>query len=417
MAKKRKSPEEVFTPRSAYVNPEMYIGREFLENRLADSLRGNKYVIIHGESGNGKTWLYKKVLSDLGYDYQIVNLANANLYGSISAAIEDKLGNLGYREDVGTEMTTTAGFRPQNIGADRASKIQEAIQAKGAFSKLIGWMRREAGKKPCALIFDNFEQVIENALVISQLKALIISADDEEIAREGVRLIIVGVPGNLKEMIAKTPGAAPIVNRLAEIPEVARIDEKDVKALFEKGLFETLGYKLEGTDKSLFLRMLIFYTDRIAQQVHEIGLRLSQEAERNDRIISDTVISSAMMHWIMDSMSSDWGVIEQAMNAKETKVGRKDQVLYCMSRADRDEFKTSEIENILKKEFEVGSVSLNISQILSGFANLDNPILKRTPKDDAWRFVSPKFKIAIRVGLHKNEEGKVEKANFVKEMV
>lgn len=417
MARKRKKPEDVFTPRSAYVNPEMYIERGFLEDRLEDSLRGNKYVILHGESGNGKTWLYKKVLADLGYKFEVVNLANANLYGSISAAIDDKLGNLGYREDTGTETTTTAGFRPQNIGADRASKIQEIIQTKGAFSKLLSWMRRENGKSNCALVFDNFEQIIENKDVLDQLKALIISADDEEVTVHGVRLIIVGVPGNLKEMIAKTAGAAPIINRLSEIPEVARINDEDVKNLFRKGLFDQLGYRLDGIEEAVFLEMLLFYTDRIAQQIHEIGLRIAQEAERNDRVINDNVLNSALMHWIMESMSSDWAIIEQAMNSKETKVGRKDQVLYCISRAERDEFKTSEIEAILKKEFDIGQVSLNISQFLSGFANLDNPILKRTPKDDAWRFLSPKYKIAIRVGLKQDGDGKVAKAHFVKEMV
>ena len=58
MFSKKKKPEDVFTPRSAVVNETMYVTRRVLEDRLEDSLRGSKYVVVHGESGNGKTWLY-----------------------------------------------------------------------------------------------------------------------------------------------------------------------------------------------------------------------------------------------------------------------------------------------------------------------------------------------------------------------
>lgn len=68
--RKSKQPEDVFTPRSAQVNPDMYIPRPGLETSLRRGLLGNLHVVLHGESGTGKTWLYKKVFADDGVQYK-----------------------------------------------------------------------------------------------------------------------------------------------------------------------------------------------------------------------------------------------------------------------------------------------------------------------------------------------------------
>lgn len=57
-------PEEVFTPRSAEVNPAMYVDRPEYQQELRRAIRSGYSVIIYGESGCGKSWLYKKVFED-----------------------------------------------------------------------------------------------------------------------------------------------------------------------------------------------------------------------------------------------------------------------------------------------------------------------------------------------------------------
>ena len=52
---RRRAPEEVFTPRVPQINKEMYVDRSDLEKRLVDLVQGGKHIIIHGDSGNGKT--------------------------------------------------------------------------------------------------------------------------------------------------------------------------------------------------------------------------------------------------------------------------------------------------------------------------------------------------------------------------
>jgi hypothetical protein len=56
----RRDIDEVFTPRKTEVNENMYVVRGELEAALKNRLNGSQHIVIHGESGCGKSWLYKK---------------------------------------------------------------------------------------------------------------------------------------------------------------------------------------------------------------------------------------------------------------------------------------------------------------------------------------------------------------------
>ena len=257
----------------------MYVDRGELEIRLKDALDGNKYILIHGESGNGKTWLYKKVLAEEGYHFTSVNLSNAVEYENISDVFADKLGNLNFVEQTGEDISTTGGVRPGGVGVEATSKIQHVRQAKSAFFNLVSLIRMQAGRGNAAIALDNYEQIIANEKLLAQLRAVIISADDDDIAAQDVRILLIGVPGNLKELISKTPGATPILNRIFEIPEVARIPENDALALIKKGLFEVLSYGVHGLTEEAICQEVFFFSDGIAQQIHEICLAVAQYAD------------------------------------------------------------------------------------------------------------------------------------------
>lgn len=59
---KRKEPHEVFTPRQSEVNLDMYVHRPYHEKMLKRWLKETMHGFIFGESGSGKTWLYKNFL-------------------------------------------------------------------------------------------------------------------------------------------------------------------------------------------------------------------------------------------------------------------------------------------------------------------------------------------------------------------
>lgn len=214
-----KKPSDVFTPRAAQVNDAMYVHRPKLEERLIDAIDSSKYIVIHGESGNGKTWLYKRVFSANDIHYDIINLAQVVVTGSLDAAFREKLGDMGYSQLTVQETNTTVGFKPI---ADHAMKTTQVFPAKSAFIALLERIKFRANGKRAVLVLDNFESIMGDESALKQLGALIISADEEAVAKHEVQVVIVGVPGNLKETITRLNNAGPIANRLTELSEVAR---------------------------------------------------------------------------------------------------------------------------------------------------------------------------------------------------
>lgn len=111
--------------------------------------------------------------------------------------------------------------------------------------------------------------------------------------------------------------------------------------------------------------------------------------------------------WVSDTLSADIATIQASMNGRDTRIGRKNQTLYALGQCKLEDFKYTDVELILRRNFNVGGATLNISQILSGFADEKNPIITRNPKADAWRFVSPKYRMAIRALLKKEPDGRI----------
>ncbi|RYF19390.1 MAG: hypothetical protein EOO77_10270 [Oxalobacteraceae bacterium] len=403
------APDQVFTPRAPQVNDRMYVQRAKLEQRLIDAFNANKYIVIHGESGNGKTWLYKKVFAENGIYVDVLNLGQAAATGSLENAFKQKLGEWGRTSPVSQETNSSAGFKPGGMGIDHSMKTSQGFHAKSPFMLLLEAVRYRAhGDKPAALVLDNFESIVGNAEMVRQIGGLIVSADDESFSQFGVQVVIVGVPGNLKEILVNISNSAPVSNRLTEIPEVARMTEREAKDLIRRGFVEQLGLSfVEGLDIEKLYLDISFYTDRIAQHLHELCLIIAQSAARNGDVITPEIAEEALSTWVADTLSSDVGVIEGVMNAIDTKVGRKNQVLYSLGVCTMEDFKTSDIESIVREHFEVAGAALNVSQILSGFASAKHPIIRRAPKQNLWEFVTPKYRMAIRSKLKRTNDGRV----------
>jgi len=406
----KKRPSEVFTPRAATVNTSMYVRRPLLEERLIDAFDSNKYIVVHGESGNGKTWLYKRVFAENEIHYEVVNLSSVASAGSIEGALLQKLGSVGYQLTTKSETTSSAGLSPMGMGFDWQNKSLSESIGRSPFHLLLEFTRDQARGYRAALVLDNFESIVGDNEALKQLAGLIISADDEAVAQYGVQVVIVGVPGNLKETISKLTNSAPVANRLTEIPEVARMSDDEAKDLIHRGLVDELDLKISTEISETLYSEICWMTDRIAQHIHELCLIISNNARRNGDVVDENVLDRAVKTWMADSLSADMATIEAAMNARETKVGRKNQCLFALGQCRIEDFKPSDIEAILKDHFEIGDATLNVSQILSGFADESNPIIRRTPKADAWRFVSPKLKMAIRAKLQKRDDKVVVRA-------
>ncbi|WP_303759054.1 AAA family ATPase, partial [Sphingobium yanoikuyae] len=165
----QKRPSEVFTPRAATVNTSMYVRRPLLEQRLIDAFDSNKYIVIHGESGNGKTWLYKRVFSENEIHYEVVNLSSVASAGSIEGALLQKLGSVGFQLKTKSETTSTAGARPMGFGIDWQNKSMSEHVGKSPFHLLLGYTRDQARGRRATLVLDNFESIVSDTEALKQL--------------------------------------------------------------------------------------------------------------------------------------------------------------------------------------------------------------------------------------------------------
>lgn len=407
------APETVFTPRSPQLNPGMYIERPELEKQLMNALRGQKHVVLFGESGNGKTWLYNRVFDQEGVFYTVLNLASANMHDDLFPVIEEKAGELGL--EVATEVNTEAkaGAMPQGIGGQITNITKIAIAAKSQLSNLLAKVRGKAGGRVAVLVLDNFEQVQNSDRIIKQIASMIVLLDDPSLATWNVKLLIVGVPGDIRSLLSKAGNAATLSNRTTEIAEVARLSMPQAKELFRRGLEAKLGFLVQ-TAKSpdAFYARAAWISDRIAQHIHELGLAIARRAnETSNRIITDDVLLAAEKDWLQESLASDCAVVELAMNSRDTKAGRKNQTLYALGLCETPDFKNRDIEAIVRKEFPKSTADtlLDIPGMMSKFGATENPLIRRSKKEEAYRFVSPKYRMAIRAMLARTDGEKVQK--------
>ena len=102
-----------------------------------------------------------------------------------------------------------------------------------------------------------------------------------------------------------------------------------------------------------------------------------------------------------ETLSADLAVVESLMNADGTKLGRKNQVIYCLGMIETEDFNHQQVEMQLRAVFPVATgINLNIPQTLAGFAKADTPLIRKTgPKGSRYRFCSPKMKMVIRTRL------------------
>ncbi|MFO0695427.1 MAG: ATP-binding protein [Polyangiales bacterium] len=196
----QKRPSDVFTPRNPDVNEVMYVPRPFLEKAFRRAIESGKHVLVYGESGCGKSWLYKRTLYNDGAAMVVANLANASRHESIVKEIETVTSELldpirtVYTESKSAEASAF-GFAKGSLEHESTYQLPQGDPLERCFSAL----RRAAGEKTCCLVLDNLETIFSNERLMSELGEIVVLLDDARYARHRIKLVIVGVPGGVRE--------------------------------------------------------------------------------------------------------------------------------------------------------------------------------------------------------------------------
>lgn len=402
-------PNDVFTPRSANVNPRLYIPRPDLEEELSEGLLESQHLVVFGESGNGKSWLYKNVFKKDKVHYEVIDLVQASTFGSLLATFEDKLDRLEKLEKEEYEVAKSAGLKPAGLGADVEGTWRYVKGKKEPFEKLLAYIRKSAGKRKAVVVFDNFEQIASEPKFCKQVSNCVILLDDPIYAGYDVKIVIVGTPSGIDEILSKNSNIQTISSRLKEIPEVERMTKNEAQLLMRIGLEDLLKLNILG-DSQIFYDHLLNITDRVALELQELGLKIAKESVKKNNTIDQTVMNRAIKKWAKNSIRAYCTTVSSRLNSRETKAARRNQCIYACGMAEKASFTYKDIERLIREYFPetTTGVSLNVSGELSKLAKGENPLLKRLPTDDAYRLASPKIRMAIRAMLTV-AEGKVVK--------
>lgn len=400
-------PEDVFTPRSAEVNVDMYVPRQDLELALKTALRGNLHLLIHGESGTGKSWLYKKTFTDLSASFLVANLANASRLGSITAELKNLVDREGQARKIGYEEEKSSEVNAVFASGSLSHTGDYEIGQKEPFEDCLQLLRSKAGSNPAILVFDNLEAAFTEPL-LKEMADLLILCDDARYAKYKVNILIVGVPGGLKEYYYKTPHRSTVANRLSELPEVSRLLPDECAELVRMGFVEKLQYRTDSLDN--LIQHVAWITDRVPQMVHEYCLEVALLAE-NSRHVSDATYLAADEAWLSKSQYYAYSAVESHMNERDTRVGRRNQTLFALSLCEGEQFKSPEIETILRTEFPTSTrgTALNAAAMLSAIADTDRPLIRRSPKGDAYTFADPRYRMVLRAMLLKTDDERIER--------
>lgn len=408
-----KRADEVFTPRQAAVNERMYVNRQNLETDFSAAISSGLHILIHGESGCGKSWLYKQYCKARGIHLEIANLANAQRLGSITKEIENVIDREG-----GLEHSTTIDKIEAKAdvvvakGGTEHSKTY-TVRGKEPFEECLALAKKHAGGKRAFLVLDNLEVIFDDDKLMGELASLITLLDDERYSQYGVRLLIVGVPSGVREYFNRTPNRATVANRIRELPEVSRLTIAESSELIQRGFKRELGLEIKASDEDAILKHISWVTDRVPQRLHEYCLELALVTD-GARSIDASFLRETDKRWLQSSLSHSYGSVENLMNERDTKIGRRNQVLYCLGLIDRDEFRATEIEALVRQEFPTSTASktLNVVGILPEISNTKDSVLKRTPKGDAFMFADPRFKMALRAMLIKQNDESVARVQI-----
>ncbi len=284
---------DVFMPRSAEVNPVLYIPRPELETELKEALSETQHILIHGESGNGKSWLYKRVFRDEKVFHVVVNLVQASRLGSLNAAFRDVLERLEGGSVEQREIIKTAKLSPYNIGFEGAEKQVVRLGQKEPYEALLNWVSRKSAKRH-VIILDNFEQISGNSALCKEVSDCVILLDDPTYSKYNVKLCIVGVPRDIDDILAAHGNVATVSSRLREISEVERMTNREAELLMQIGLERLLKIEIQ-FDKDDFYKKVLWLQIELHLSYRSLGFvwheKLNAISKNLDRCSGNALLS------------------------------------------------------------------------------------------------------------------------------
>lgn len=404
--------KDVFTPRKSSVNSDMYVVREDLESELLESVEGHMHSMLFGESGNGKSWLYKHVFKENGVSYKVANCGNVARLGSVTQAIYDACVPEGFRENTEIEEKKNAKASAYFVEGGLESTRSYNVQGKEPLYAAFKCLSDEFGD--CVLVIENLEAINNSPSLIEEMASIILLLDDEKYSELGVKLLIVGIPNGVGDFFGRVQNVKSVKNRVEELAKVNALSYSQIKDLVNKGFITKLKIALKPAEIEKISKEVYHKTLGLAQSAQELCSELAKQIKDNHWRYNDALINNAQEKWLRKSLRAVYKIIEKHLNSIETTVGRRNQVIYAIGRLNKNPIYAYEVESFIRNEFSdtIPETNMGVSTILSELCS-GEAILRKDVKAAMYNIVDPLYIICIRMMLFKNREtGKVERRRF-----
>ncbi len=399
MASEKRPPiNEVFTPRGGTVNREMYIERRDIEKELRRALQGSLNIVVHGDSGAGKSWLYKKVLGDLSAVYDTVNCTTVATDGTFDKEFRNIINGEGNHTKTGFTEKKNAEANAVFAKGSIEHAAEYAIGEPEVFAKCLMQLRKRAGEgAPAVLVIENLEEIISAPKLMQGLARLIILLDDERYSKYRIKLLIVGVPADLQSYYQNIANQRTVANRLCEIPQVGRLTEGQVGQFASRGLLHKLRINFRIGGLEYIQGHIYFVSAGIPQLMQQYCEILAHMAVERDWSLSVDCLPDADKRLLKNNLLSIYSTVCSYVSDEV----KHHQILYSMGRITKEIFDVNDLEKAIRFDFggvDVGTPSrLSLAKNLAALADLNPPILKRLGKTKRFYFSDPRYLICIRL--------------------
>lgn len=397
---KRKEVNEVFTPRNKDVNPLMYVDRTQHERNLYRSVNGSMHSFLFGESGGGKSWLYKKVFKEEGNHFIAINAANASRKGSITQELYEKCFNGGKAEKTGYKETKKAGVSAVGM-AELSHEGEYTLPFADKLKLCYKYLYDRSGKRNTTVVLDNVETLFENEQLMGELSDILILLDDDEFAEYKVKFLLIAVPNEVLQYFSHAKNPSSVGNRIDEVPRITGLSAGQVLDFTQRGFVKNLKVTIPDVSLKRLSRHIYTVTLGIPQRMHEYCEGLAYCIEDNDWNYNPGLLEEADDRWLKRGLRECYNVVESHLNSDETSDGRRNQVIFALGRISTHQIDTQKIAAVIAQDFPENKPESNsgIGQVLSHLCRGDKPILKKLSNSSFYAFTDPRYLMCIRIML------------------
>ena len=407
-------PEDVFKPRGEY-NSEMYVKRPKYEDEFESALESDMCLLIHGQSGTGKTWLTRRMLESKNIYYKVINLANASNSNSIYFCFKSLMSRENWQIRTAYSEKKAAEIKIPVAGAqlETTNSYEKSTDYFMEFLKFMSYRAMNKNQKRY-IVFENMEAILNSEQMIKEMANFITLVDDEEVAKFKTKFIIIGATKDIHQYFRKVLNVNTIDNRIFELTDVSTLTVPQTHELIVRG-FKKLEIAFENdTLEKQCIDEYIRITAGIPQRVHELCLIFCQTARKCGKNVGQQEIEKSKKKWIGTSLNKNYAYISRLLNIESNMDSLKSKVLYCIAQLDILYFTSEKIEQEVMQEFPNYSKEnrVGITKVLNDLCECEPALLSKTEDlFGEYSFIDFKCALCLRAILL-NDGGKVIKSDI-----